>query len=99
MMRVKIKQQNATRKLRNIKNGLNRVPRKAFDYFVKETPIRSGNAKRRTRFQKSDTINADYPYAESLDNGASKQAPLGMSIPTFAYIRRLVRRAILTGRV
>ena len=98
-MRIRIKQQNASRKLRSRKNALSRIPRKGYDFFVKETPIRTGNAKRRTKFVKGDTIDANYPYAERLDTGYSKQAPLGMSIPTFAYIRRLVRRAMTTGRV
>lgn len=70
---------------------MNTIPGKAFNFFYFETPIDTGRARSRTRL-KGDTIRADYPYAGRLDRGYSKQAPQGMSKPTLAYIRRLVRK-------
>lgn len=57
------------------------------DYFKRITPIRSGNARRRTRANQREII-ADYPYAKRLDNGYSKQAPEGMTVPSYAYFRQ-----------
>ena len=65
------------------------VPKKSYDYFVAETPIQSGNARRSTRL-KTNTIKADYAYAHRLDTGWSKQAPDGMVDPTIAYMEKLI---------
>lgn len=58
----------------------------AYKEFVRVTPVRGGNARRSTRL-KGTTIDANYPYAQRLDEGYSKQAPEGMSQPTIEYIR------------
>lgn len=63
----------------------------AYDYFRSITPEATGNAKKRTTKQGSDTIFADYPYAQRLDKGWSKQAPDGMSKPMYAEIRKYLR--------
>jgi len=72
---------------------LNEVPQtvldKAYDYFVKKTPIRTGNARRHTDLKQTEIV-ADYPYAQRLDNGYSKQAPTGMTKPTEREIERLL---------
>jgi len=77
---------------RVIKN-LNRVPKIAYEEFVTKTPRDTGNAKRSTKFVKGDTIDAAYNYANALNNGSSKQARLGMTIPTISAIRRFLRKA------
>lgn len=69
---------------------LAQLPQRAFEHWVKQTPIRTGNAKRKTRLA-NDTIEANYPYAQRLDNGYSKQAPDGMSRPTQRFIDRAIR--------
>lgn len=74
-----------------IQKQLDRLPEKAADYWVSITPIRSGNARRSTRLR-GDTIEANYPYAQRLDEGWSKQAPQGMSAPTEKFIERETRR-------
>lgn len=63
------------------------------DYFKSITPVRSGNARRRTSTY-GDTIHADYPYAQRLDQGYSNQAPKGMSEPTIDYIDRELDRIL-----
>lgn len=70
----------------NIKN----LAQDAHKFWVGVTPIRTGNARRRTRLN-GDTITADYPYAVPLDDGRSKQAPKGMSQPTEKYIQQRMR--------
>jgi hypothetical protein len=36
-------------------------------------------------------ITPRYPYAQRLDEGWSRQAPKGMSEPTFNYIKKIVK--------
>ena len=79
-----------------------------YDFFVKETPKGDpsswktkyppknyvpGNARRNTE---KDVVNykitADYPYAERLDNGWSKQSPNGMIKPTIDHIQRKINQ-------
>lgn len=85
-----------TSKFKKIQKKLNNVPEEAYNFFVKETPIRSGNARRRTKLRNKETIVADYPYAQRLDEGYSKQSPKGMTNPTSNFIRKRVKQ-ILAG--
>lgn len=71
------------------------VMRKAYKYFKDETPIDTGNARRRTRLKNNKTvIHANYPYAGRLDDGWSSQARDGMTEPTIDFIEDEVRRQI-----
>lgn len=69
----------------------NNLAKEAYDYFKRETPIRSGNARSRTRLQGNE-IQADYPYAQRLDDGYSSQAPFGMTKPTEKFIQEYIRK-------
>ena len=95
----------------NISNRLNKVlsvlndsniTQEAYKKFVDVTPVRTGNAKRKTR-KTGNVINADYPYAGVLDKGrhmttkgmrGSDQAPEGMSKPTIEHIRSYVKQKL-----
>lgn len=88
---------------RNIQNRLNKVlqtldekniTQVAYKSFRKYTPYRSGNAFRNTQIQNGNTILADYPYAQRLEEGYSNQAPRGMSEPTYEDIRRYILRRL-----
>ena len=63
--------------------------------FRDETPIRSGTARSKTR-RTGKGVLADYPYADRLDNGWSKQAPDGMSTPAInaamKYVDAFIRK-------
>ncbi len=65
------------------------LPKEALDYFVDSTPIRSGNARRSTRLR-GNTIDADYNYAERLDEGYSRQSPKGMTGPTEKFLQKRI---------
>jgi len=65
----------------------------AYETFKAYTPVRTGNAKNNTNLS-GGTINANYPYALELDNGSSKKAPAGMTVPTIQVLREHVRRAL-----
>ena len=69
----------------------------AYKFFVAQTPVRSGNARRNTSLASMKdsktglskaTIEGDYAYAQRLDEGWSKQSPNGMTGPTERYIER-----------
>lgn len=67
---------------------VSKIPAQVLDettkYFVKQTPVRTGNARRRT-YRTGNTITANYPYAGKLDDGYSRQAPEGMTEPSEEY--------------
>jgi len=69
----------------------NNLAREAYDYFKRETPVRSGNARSRTRLQGNE-IRAEYPYAQRLDEGYSNQAPQGMTKPTEKFIQEYIKK-------
>lgn len=78
------------------KKQIAKLPDEAYKFFVKETPIRSGNARRNTRLRKN-VINADYPYAQRLDEGYSKQSPQGMTQPTLDFVAERFNK-IMSGK-
>lgn len=80
-------------KLEQASRELKNLPKAAFNFWVSQTPKQTGNARRNTNLT-GDTINANYPYAKRLDQGYSKQAPRGMSQPTEAYIRKLLKQKL-----
>ncbi len=63
------------------------------DYLINEaleitkenTPVASGNARRKTKKQ-SNKIISDYAYAGRLNDGYSKQAPSGFTKPTIEQL-------------
>ena len=83
---------NINPRLKKLQQEFQKIPKEAHVEFKKITPIKSGNAKSKTKFTGSNTIDADYPYADRLNQGYSKQARDGMTDPTIDYIRDLVRK-------
>lgn len=83
---MKITKDTLTPALAKLEDHIKQMPEEAYDYFRSITPKRSGNARRNTRLR-GNTIDADYAYAQPLDSGSSKQAPRGMSEPTFEYLQ------------
>jgi hypothetical protein len=69
---------------------------RAHKFFVAETPIRSGNARRNT-IKTDDAIIANYAYAQRLDEGYSKQSPEGMTGPTLEFLEKEIEK-ILKGK-
>lgn len=89
-LRVKLVKNQVTPSLKRIHQALDKLPAEAYRVFKEETPIKTGNARRRTRLQ-GEEIKADYPYATELDDGKSRQAPDGMVKPTEEYITKRVK--------
>lgn len=90
-LRVKLVKDAMTPELRKMKGALDKLPKEAYEVFKDETPIKTGNARRRTRLQ-GEAIKADYDYATELDAGKSRQAPEGMVKPTEEYITKRVKQ-------
>lgn len=61
--------------------------------FVKITPIDTGNARNNTTLN-GNIIEANYPYAERLDEGWSKQAPNGMVEPTVELAQKIIPQIV-----
>ena len=71
--------------------------KKALPVTKSNTPIREGNARRRTKLSSDKlTINSNYSYAGRLDDGWSKQSPKGFTKPTInalgSIVDKLARR-------
>ena len=70
------------------------VAKVAYGVWVKYTPKRSGNAKKNTKLV-NDEIHANYPYAQKLDEGWSKQnGGVGMSKPTLDAVQQYIDKKI-----
>ena len=90
-------QDRITPSLNKISKELDSLAPGAFKEWVDNTPVRSGNARRKTRLERgsragADVIRANYNYAVPLDRGSSKKSPQGMSRPTETWLRRALRR-------
>lgn len=77
--------------LKKIQDELKKVPQEGLKEFKALTPIDSGNARKNTYLQK-DTIKADYPYAQRLDQGWSKQARQGITKPWSKWLERKIKQ-------
>ena len=73
--------------LKGMARELARYPQDAEKEYKSLTPIDTGNARRRTKLASNDRIEANYPYAQPLDNGHSRQAPQGMTKPFEKWVR------------
>ena len=94
----------ALAKFKKLKQVKLEVMKPAADFFIAQTPYKTGNARANTTLSSGDqSIHASYPYASVLDAGrgyrdgqmrGSTQAPNGMTIPTVKYITQLVNSYI-----
>lgn len=78
--------------LLRLKKELSKLPQESLKEFKALTPIRSGNARSKTRLQGQNTISADYQYAQRLDEGHSRQAPEGMTKPFEEWFEKQVNK-------
>lgn len=69
------------------------IAKEAHRTFKDVTPIKTGNARRNTNLM-GNQIDANYPYALPLNQGSSRQAPEGMTVPTIEAIRKYIAREL-----
>lgn len=95
-MKFKVNSKQVDKMFTNLLEMPQQVMKQSYTVYKNATPIRSGNAKNRTKLEKDLRIAAKYPYAERLDTGWSKQAPDGMSKPTLkaldGFIKNYIKR-------
>ena len=97
MIQLKVTiQDSITPHLKSIEKKLINLPKEAEKEFIKNTPVRSGNARRNTKLQ-GKTIKANYAYAQRLEEGHSQQAPNGMIAPTEEFILKRFQE-IMSGK-
>jgi hypothetical protein len=90
--RVNLQQFN--QQMTRARQALNDLPEFAETTMKRYTPIRSGNARRNTNLQ-GNTVTADYPYAQRLeDNWSPQTRGQGIIAPTEAAIQREVDRRL-----
>ena len=89
-------QNKITSSIARIQKKLDKLPQEAYKEFVKNTPVRSGNARRNTKLR-GDEIQANYAYAQRLNEGYSQQSPDGMTSPTEAFLKKRLKQ-ILKGK-
>lgn len=87
MITFKKTKDSITKSLDKIVKELEVVPKEAYDVFVANTPVASGNAKKKTRIT-GTVIEANYAYAKRLDEGWSRQSPRGMTQPTQEFLKK-----------
>lgn len=101
-MQIKVKKSDVMTALNQAIKIPDDVWQDAGQVFKTSTPVKTGNARRRTSTSRT-AIRADYPYAGVLDAGrgyrdgqlrGSEQAPDGMTQPTLEYIDREIQRRL-----
>lgn len=90
-MRAKINTKGFKNKMDKLEKVPNKTIEESYTELKKNTPVRSGNARNRTKLNKSNhTINSNYDYAGRLNSGWSKQAPKGFTEPTVKFMQRYI---------
>lgn len=84
-----------TPSLQRIERDLAQLPRRAYNVWQQNTPKLSGNARNSTKLV-ANTIDANYAYADRLNQGYSKKRPQGMSKPTEQFLNREIAKIMRT---
>ena len=87
----KLNQQDLKRLQKNIDDAIATSMQDTFNYYKRETPKKGGNARNKTKFNKSrNSINSNYDYAGRLDSGWSKQSPKGFTKPSLDFLEKTI---------
>lgn len=89
-MKATVSSKGLAKKFTNLSNIRDEIMPRALEFFKSRTPVKSGNARRKTTLDSNKNIRAKYAYAGVLDSGSSRQAPQGMVKPTERQIAKLV---------
>lgn len=91
MVKFNLVRDTITPDLNMKKRTLQNVPKEALAVWLKNTPVLTGNAQRRTRLEGTEIV-AAYDYAQRLDQGYSPKRPEGMSKPTEQWLKQRLDR-------
>tara|TARA_Y100000114_G_scaffold29264_1_gene25011 strand:- start:1266 stop:1565 length:300 start_codon:yes stop_codon:yes gene_type:complete len=90
-MGIKINDREVKEMFKELEDMPQFVMEKTYPFLKSRTPVKSGNARNKTRLEKNKSvIGSRYPYADRLDTGWSQQAPSGFTEPATAEIDNLV---------
>ena len=90
----KVNLQQFSQQMARARSALDDLPEFAETTMKAKTPIRKGNARRNTNLQ-GNTVTANYPYAQRLEDNYSPQTKgQGIIAPTEAAIQREVERRL-----
>jgi len=90
-MGIKVNDKEVMQMFEEMKDIPQFVMEKTYPYLKSRTPIRSGNARSKTRIENNKSqIGSRYPYADTLDKGWSRQAPKGFTEPSIEKMEDLV---------
>ena len=94
MIKISVKVDNTAlnAKLRRQQRELALLPQQGLTEFQRLTPRKTGNARANTDLTNNNVIVGDYPYAQRLDRGWSRQAPKGMIAPFTIWWNKQIRR-------
>ena len=81
-------QSQISQDITRLKKRVSDFPEQSLTKFKELTPVDTGNARRHTDLKNNKTIVADYPYAQRLNQGWSKQAPQGMIKPFLKWLKQ-----------
>ena len=93
MFKIKVNAQQVESMFNDLEKMPKSVMKDAFRFYKNETPVRSGNARNKTKLRNKQ-IKSGYPYAGRLDEGWSKQAPKGMTEPTLDEIDNIIDKEL-----
>ena len=92
---MKLNTSDLKRLEKEIEDAISSSMSDTYKYYRKETPVRSGNARNKTKYTASSDkfkISSNYDYADRLDKGWSKQSPKGFTDPSFDYLEKQITR-------
>lgn len=89
MVKISINTKQIDRLIDDMEDLSKDTLQEGYKTFKEETPVKKGNAKRRTVLT-AGKIRANYSYAGRLDEGWSKQSPKGMSNPAIDEMKKFV---------
>jgi len=92
-MKITVDISEFTELMNDLRETPKSIMKQLYPYYVNKTPIRSGNARNRTKLVNT-TISSKYPYAGRLDEGWSAQAPSGFTNPSIDQLDRLLTNRI-----
>ena len=86
---LKLNQQDLKRLQKDVDNAISSSMDDTYKFYRKETPVRGGNARNKTKYNKrTNDITSNYDYAGRLDSGWSKQSPKGFTKPSLDYLEK-----------
>lgn len=69
-----------------------RLPQEFLAVVKKNTPVDSGFARRNTFLRNNRTVRSNYAYAKRLNEGWSRQAPVGFVKPSLEWLRARIKQ-------